>query len=231
MPTQIPLIETQNVSKIYGIIRALDSVSLSINSGEFVSLVGASGAGKSTLVKLLTLEERPTSGKILISGHDITKLRPHQIPYYRRRIGVVFQDIKLLPKKTVWENIAFAMEVSEKSNAQIRHVLPRVLETVGLTERANNFPDELSGGERQRAAIARALINEPKIILADEPTGNLDPLNSWDIVQLLLRINQNGTTVILATHNREIVDALQRRVITLENGKLISDQKVGKYAL
>jgi cell division transport system ATP-binding protein len=231
MPTQIPLIEVQNVSKVYNTIRALDSVSLSINSGEFVSLVGASGAGKSTLVKLLTLEERPSSGKILISGHDITKLRAHQIPYFRRRIGVVFQDFKLLPKKTVWENIAFAMEVSEKSNAQIRHVLPRVLETVGLTERANNFPDELSGGEKQRAVIARALINEPKIILADEPTGNLDPLNSWDIIQLLLRINQNGTTVILATHNREVVDALRRRVITLENGKLISDQKVGKYAL
>jgi len=231
MPTQTPLIEVQNASKIYGSIRALDNVSLSIGAGEFVSLVGTSGAGKSTLVKLLTLEERPSSGKILISGHDITKLRPHQIPYYRRRIGVVFQDIKLLPKKTVWENIGFAMEVSEKSSAQIRQILPRVLETVGLTERANNFPEELSGGEKQRAAIARALINEPKIILADEPTGNLDPLNSWDIVQLLLRINQNGTTVLLATHNREIVDALRRRVIILEDGKLISDQKIGKYAL
>jgi cell division transport system ATP-binding protein len=225
------MIEIQNVSKHYGQIKALDNVSLRIKQGEFVSLVGASGAGKSTLVKLLTLEEKPTSGKILISDYDITKLSNSQIPYYRRKIGVVYQDFKLLPKRTVWENLAFAMEVSDKKQSEIKKLIPQILEIVGLRERAHAFPRELSGGEKQRVALARALINNPKLLIADEPTGNLDPVNSWEIIQLLIKINHNGTTVLLATHNREIVNALRRRVITIENGTIIHDQKVGKYML
>jgi len=225
------MIEISGVSKFYGNIKALQDVSLSVKQGEFVSLVGASGAGKSTLVKMLTLEERPTSGKILISNYDITKLKPSQIPYYRRKIGVVYQDFKLLQRRNVWENIAFAMEVSDKKSADIKRLIPQILDLVGLRERAGAFPKELSGGEKQRVAIARALINSPKLLIADEPTGNLDPLNSWEIIQLLLKINQNGATVLLATHNRDIVDALKKRVVTMEEGKIIYDQKVGKYML
>lgn len=225
------MIDILNIYKTYGKIEAVRDVSFHIDGGEFISLVGSSGAGKSTLIRILTLGEKPTKGKILISGHEITKLKRSQVPYYRRLIGVVFQDYKLLSKKTVWENIAFAMEVSDKPSREIRQNIPRILDLVGLSEKAHSFPAELSGGEKQRVAIARALINSPKLLIADEPTGNLDPINSWEIIQLLLKINKAGTTVLLATHNKEIVDSLKRRVITMEAGTVVFDQKVGKYRL
>ena len=217
------------VTKHYGTHKALDGVSFEIQPQEFVILVGPSGAGKSTLIKLLLCEEKPTFGNITIDGKDIHLLKEKFIPYYRRQIGVVFQDFKLLRDKTVFENVAFALEVSGKPDEQVEREVKKILELVGLKDKVDNFPGELSGGERQRVAIARALVFNPKFLIADEPTGNLDPENSWEIAKLLLKINELGTTVLLATHNRDIVDAVHKRVISLEAGKLVRDRKKSKY--
>lgn len=226
-----PLIEFKDVTKAYGDIVALRKINLKVSGGEFISIVGPSGAGKSTLVRLLIREELPSHGSILISGRDITLLVPRQLPYYRRRIGVVFQDFKLLPQKTVEENIAFALEVCEVHDDEILRRVPKILELVGLSARAQNYPDELSGGERQRVAVARALVHGPKILIADEPTGNLDLQTAAEIVELLQKINSKGTTVLLATHNKNIVDKLRRRVVLLRDGRIVSDQAVSKYML
>jgi len=225
------LIEVVGLSKQYGDITALDNVNLKIDRGEFVFLVGPSGAGKSTLIKLLVCEERPTSGKILVADRNITKLSPSELPFYRRKVGVVFQDFKLLPQKTVWENVAFALEVCDATQVEIDSKVPKILDLVGMLKRRHNLPHELSGGERQRVSIARALIHYPKILIADEPTGNLDPVNAWEIVDLLERINRLGTTVIFATHNKSIVDRLKKRVILMKNGKVVSDRVKGGYAI
>lgn len=225
------MIDIQKVSKHYGRIKALDRVSFKIKEGEFVCLVGPSGAGKTTLVRLLICEEKPTFGRILVAGRDIHLLPKKDIPFYRRKIGVVFQDFKLLPTKTVYENVAYALEVSGAPNKLIKERVPKILELVGLEKRAQNLPSELSGGERQRTALARALVHRPKILIADEPTGNLDPATSWEIIDLLFRINQKGTTIILATHNRDIVNALRKRVIGLKSGKLIYDKQRGQYMI
>lgn len=224
------IIEMRDVGKQYGDIVALDHINLKMYRNEFVSLIGPSGAGKSTIVRLLVREELPSEGQILIAGKDITKLKFSDLPYYRRQIGVVFQDFKLLPQKNVWENVSFALEVAGVRNAEIERRVVKVLELVGLTSRAKNYPAELSGGERQRTAIARALVHGPKLLIADEPTGNLDPENTWDIVRLLLRINQLGTIVLLATHNKDVVDRIRRRVVVLEDGKIVSDEVEGRYA-
>ncbi|MFA5029539.1 MAG: cell division ATP-binding protein FtsE [Patescibacteria group bacterium] len=210
---------------------ALKNINLHIEPGEFVSIVGQSGSGKTTVVRLLIAEIAPDEGKIIIGGWDITHIRNRQIPLLRRQIGVVFQDFKLLPKKTVFENVAFALQVSGGTKSRINKVVPQVLKIVDLEEKRNRYPHQLSGGERQRVAIARALVHRPKILLADEPTGNLDALNSKDIIDLLIKINEFGTTIVLVTHNKEIVNSLKRRVITLEEGSIIQDQKVGKYII
>lgn len=223
------MIKFHRVTKHYGTSKALDNVSFEIAPREFVSLVGPSGAGKSTLIKLLTCEEYPTFGKITIDDKDIHLIKKAYIPYYRRQIGVVYQDFKLLPNKTVYENVAFAMEVSGAPSKTIQEKVTEILGLVGLKTKMNNFPHELSGGEAQRVAIARALVFNPRLLIADEPTGNLDPKNAWDITQLLLKINKLGTTVMLATHNRDIVDAIGRRVVLLRDGQLISDKRRGKY--
>jgi cell division transport system ATP-binding protein len=226
------MIKLVNVKKTYPKgITALTDVNLSIDANEFVSIVGSSGAGKSSLVRLLIAEERPSEGKIFVNDRDISHLNNKQVPYYRRKIGVVFQDFKLLDHKTVSENVAFAMEVSGMRGADIKKSVPKILKMVGLLDKQKSFPRQLSGGEVQRVAIARALVHQPKLLIADEPTGNLDPVNAWEIIQLLLKINQFGTTVILATHNKEIVDALKKRVITVEKGRIVRDEKVGKYSL
>lgn len=227
------MIELDKVTKVYekGETKALDSVSVHIDEKEFVIFVGLSGAGKSTLTRLITHEEEPTEGKIVVGGIDYSTLKKRDIPYLRRKIGVVFQDFKLLPKKTIYENISYALEVAGTSNRIIKSRIPQVLKLVGLEEKAKDFPNMISGGEKQRVAIARALIHEPKILIADEPTGNLDPKNAWEIIDLLLKVNEYGTTVILTTHNKEIVNALKKRVITLKNGKIVKDQKVGRYTL
>lgn len=227
------MIYLKDITKIYGKSekKALDNISVHIRPKEFVIFVGLSGAGKSTLTRLITHEEEPTSGKITVGGIDYSTLKKKDIPYLRRKIGVVFQDFKLLSKKTVYENISFALEVAGISNKTIRSRIPQVLKMVDLENKAKDFPSMLSGGEKQRIAIARALIHEPKILLADEPTGNLDPKNAWEIIDLLLKVNGYGTTVILTTHNKDIVNALKKRVITLKDGKLIKDQEVGRYTL
>jgi cell division transport system ATP-binding protein len=226
------MIVLERVSKVYGPDSVgLDDISLHIPSGEFVSIVGQSGAGKTTLAKLLMAEEQPTAGRIEIGGWDITKINAREIPELRRQIGVIFQDYKLLPKKTVYENVAFALEVAGVKSKLIKEIVPQVLHIVGLDEKMNRFPQQLSGGEQQRVVIARSLVHRPKVLLADEPTGNLDTLNTQDIMDLLVKINAFGTTVVLVTHNREVVNALRRRVITLKDGKVASDQKHGKYTL
>ncbi len=232
------MIELREVTKSYSLtsnakqrVLALDAVNLVIGKGDFVSLVGPSGAGKSTLIRLLIAEEKPDHGSILVADRDIAVLQPRELPYYRRKIGVVFQDFRLLPAKTVWENIAFALEVSDVSSEDIRERVPKILTLVGLADKADNYPGELSGGERQRVAIARAMIHSPRILIADEPTGNLDPETTWEIVELLERIGRSGTTIILATHNKAVVDKLQRRVIVVEHGRIVSDKKVGKYVV
>lgn len=209
----------------------LQRINLHIEAKEFVIIVGASGAGKSTLLKLLTREERPTSGKIIVGGIDYERLKDRDIPKLRRRIGVVFQDFKLLPNKTVFENVAFALEIIGISTKEIKHTVPRVLDIVGLKGKENNMPMELSGGERQRVAIARAIVRQPKILIADEPTGNLDPKHAWDVIRVLEKINKYGTTVILTTHNQEIVNKLKRRVVTIADGKIASDNSDGEYTL
>lgn len=226
------MIKFKKVSKIYPPdIKALHGIEFDIEPGEFISIVGQSGAGKSTLLKLMTGEDKPTDGDILIEELSLQDLTPEDLPYLRRKIGVVYQDIKLLPKKTVFENVAFAMEVGGADNEKIQIEVPKILEVVGMERRLDAFPAELSGGERQRVAIARALAHKPPLLLADEPTGNLDSINAWEIIQLLLKINRIGTTVILATHARELVNSVKRRVLTLEHGKIVSDEKHGRYRL
>lgn len=226
------MIHFRDVSKIYsGEVAALRNINLDIESGEFVSIVGQSGTGKSTLLKLLILEEFPTAGQVIFNKRDLTTLNRREIPFHRRRIGVVFQDFKLLPKRTVIENVAFALEVAGKSSREIRQNAGQILEIVGLAEKAWKYPTQLSGGEQQRVAIARALVNHPEVLVADEPTGNLDMINTWEIIELLLRINKLGTTVLLATHNKETVDRINRRVVALDKGVIIRDQKEGKYMI
>lgn len=222
----------QNVSKVYneGSV-ALDSVSFSVKPNEFVSVVGKNGAGKSTIIKLLVGEEKPSKGRVFFGAYEVNKLKPHELPNLRRSVGIVFQDFRLLPTKNVYENVAFALEVEGRTQANIDELVPQVLDMVGLAHRANNFPHELSGGEKQRTAIARALVHRPALLVADEPTGNLDPINSAEIIKLILKINELGTTVMLVTHNREVVNHLRRRVITLDNGKIIRDEEQGRYAL
>lgn len=210
---------------------ALQRASLHIQQKEFVIIVGASGAGKSTLLKLLTREEKPTTGKIVVGGIDYENLHDRDVPKLRRRIGVVFQDFKLLPNKTVFENVAFALEIIGVSTKEIRHTVPKVLDIVGLKGKEDSMPLELSGGERQRVAIARAIVRQPKILIADEPTGNLDPKHAWDVISVLEKINKYGTTVLLTTHNKEIVDKLKRRVIVVSDGKVIGDHANGGYTL
>ena len=207
----------------------MDRVSLHVEPKEFVLIVGPSGAGKSTLFKLLTREENPTSGKIIVGGIDYDRLNDKDIPLLRRKIGVVFQDFKLLTNKTVGENVAFALEIAGIPTNEIRHTVPKVLEVVGLKGKERNYPLELSGGERQRVAIARAIVRQPKILIADEPTGNLDPKHAWDVIAVLEKINKFGTTVLLTTHNQEIVNKLRRRVVTINDGKIISDRAAGQY--
>jgi cell division transport system ATP-binding protein len=225
------LIEVIGLSKQYGNILAVDNININIGSGEFIFLVGPSGAGKSTLIKLLVCEERPSSGKIIVADRNIAKLLPMELPYYRRKVGVVFQDFKLLPQKTVYENVAFALEVCDAPMVEIEDKVPKILDLVGMLKRRDNLPHELSGGERQRVSIARALIHNPKILIADEPTGNLDPVNAWEIVDLLERVNNLGTTLIFATHNKAVVDRLKKRVILIKQGKIVSDRIKGGYAL
>ncbi|OGZ51533.1 MAG: cell division ATP-binding protein FtsE [Candidatus Ryanbacteria bacterium RIFCSPHIGHO2_12_FULL_47_12b] len=226
------MIYFDNVSKIYnaGSV-ALDSVSFVIEPREFVSIVGQSGAGKSTLIKLLLAEERPTSGKVFFESQNIHKLSRKEIPFVRRKIGTVFQDFRLLPMKTAYENVAFALEAAGRDDAEIASDVPHVLDLVGLADRADYFPHELSGGQKQRVAIARALVNRPEVLVADEATGNLDPINSWEIIRLFGKINELGTTVVLATHNKEIIDTIDKRVVTLENGRVVRDEKRGRYVL
>lgn len=222
------MISFQNITKIYQKdIVALKDINFNVEKNEFLTIVGKSGAGKTTLIKLLLREEEPTSGEIFFEGKKIRSIRKKDLPIYRRRIGVVFQDYKLLPTKNVFENVAFAMEAIGASETEIKRDVNQVLEIVGLEERMKNFPKELSGGEKQRAAIARALIIRPDVIVADEPTGNLDPYHSEDIIDLLCKINQLGTTIILATHDREIISRWKKRIIVLDNGNLIRDEKSG----
>lgn len=225
------MIHFDNVSKHYGRLIALQNVTFSVNGGEFVSIVGHSGAGKTTLLKMVLMEDLPTEGAVFFESTDIQTLRPREIPGYRKRIGVVFQDFKLLPHKTAYENVAFAMEVAGRSDDEIASNVPEVLRLIDLSDKAWHFPHELSGGERQRVAIARAIINQPDIIIADEPTGNLDPINTHEIIEILKKINDLGTTVILTTHNKGVIDSLGRRVITMENGAVIRDDKEGRYVL
>ena len=224
------MIVFDRVSKIYPDNSvALDEVTLSIEPREFVSIVGPSGAGKTTLLKLFLAEERPTEGAIYYESTNIHKLNKKETDAFRRKVGMVFQDFRLLPNKTVYENIAFTMEAAGRTDEEIESDVPHVLELVDLTPKVWNFPRELSGGEKQRVAIARALVNEPDVIIADEPTGNLDPANTYDIVQILKKINDLGTTVLLATHNKGIIDLLKRRVVAMERGRIVRDDRSGKY--
>lgn len=224
------MIQLINVSKTYpNGIDVLYNINLNIGKEEFVFIVGPSGAGKTTLMKLLYREERPSAGKVIVDKVDVAELTIDQVPYLRRNIGIVFQDYKLLPKRTVFENVAFALRVTGAPRSSIRRKVMQALELVGMLRRANAFPDELSGGEKQRACIARAIVNNPPILLADEPTGNLDPTTSWDIIQLLDKINKRHTTVIISTHNKSIVDDMKRRVVAIENGRVVRDQMLGGY--
>jgi cell division transport system ATP-binding protein len=226
------MIRFENVTKYYtDRDLSVEDVSFVISAGEFVSFVGHSGAGKTTLIRLLLGEVKPTKGNIWFDDFDVDALKADQLPTYRRRIGAVFQDFKLLPNKTAFENVAFAMEAAGKTDDEIVADVPHALELVGLSHKARAFPHEMSGGERQRLAIARAIINQPEVIIADEPTGNLDPQSTYEIVEILKKINNLGTTVILTTHNKGIIDALGKRVVTLERGKIIRDDKNGKLSM
>lgn len=227
---QFPIIALEDVSKQYQTgVDALKNISLRIENGEFVFIVGKSGSGKSTFIKLLLKELDPTSGKLYIAGRMVNKLKRKQIPLYRRNIGVVFQDFRLLKDRTVFENVAFAQRIIGRNKREIIRNVTTMLTIVGLTDKADAYPNELSGGEQQRVAIARALVNQPTILLADEPTGNLDPQNAWEIMMLLQEVNKMGTTVVVVTHNNDIVDIMQKRVVTLEDGHLIRDDKKGGY--
>lgn len=226
------MIYFNNVSKVYSKDSvALDDVTMTITTGEFVSIVGHSGAGKTTLVKMILSDEVPSNGTVFFESINVSKLKNKDLTKLRRRIGVVFQDFKLLSNKTAYENIAFAMEAVGKTNEEIASDVPHVLELVDLSKKMSHFPSQMSGGEQQRLAIARAIINQPELIIADEPTGNLDAINTYEIVQILKKINDLGTTVILTTHNRGVVDSVGKRVITMESGKIIRDDKSGKYVI
>ncbi len=226
-----PIITLEHVSKTYPAgTKALQDLSLTIHKGEFVFIVGSSGSGKSTLIKLLLKEIEPTSGKIEVNGQELTTMKHKQVAKYRRKLGVVFQDFRLLKDRNVFENVAFALRVVGKSNYAIRRQVPAILTIMGLGDKYASLPRQLSGGEQQRVALARALVNKPPILLADEPTGNLDPKNSWEIMKLLDEINKKGTTVVVVTHNSEIVDAMQKRVITMKKGVMISDEQKGGYS-
>lgn len=226
------MIYFDKVSKVYPDNSvALESISFNVEPREFVSIVGHSGAGKTTLLKMFLAEEKPTDGKVFFESIDIHTLRKNKINEFRRKVGVVFQDFRLIPNKNVYENIAFAMEAAGRTDEEIEADVPHVLDLVDLGKKIWNFPHELSGGEKQRVAIARAIVNQPDVVIADEPTGNLDPLNTYDIVQILKKINDLGTTVVLTTHNKGVIDSLGKRVITMENGHIIRDDKSGKYII
>lgn len=224
------MIHMRNICKTYdtGAV-ALDNVNIDIAKGEFVFIVGASGAGKSTFIKMLFREELPTSGKLLVNGHDVINMDRQEVPYLRRGLGVIFQDYRLLPDKTVFENVAFAMQVIEAPRRIMQRSVNAVLDVVGLRDKYRSFPSQLSGGEQQRVAIARAIVNDPAIVIADEPTGNLDPETSWEIMDIFQRINKAGTTIVMATHDRNIVDAMKKRVIAIEDGRIVRDQLRGGY--
>lgn len=224
------MIEFKNVSKVYKNNHiAISNLSVSINKGEFVFLVGPSGAGKSTFIKLLMREIEPTSGKIIVNNVNICNLRRSEVPYYRRSVGVVFQDFRLLPDKTVYENIAFAMQIVEAPGREIKKRIPQLLSLVGLSNKINSYPTQLSGGEQQRVALARALANNPKLMICDEPTGNLDPDTAWEIMQTLNDINKTGTTILMATHAKDVVDNMKKRVVAIEKGVIVRDQQRGVY--
>lgn len=226
------MIAFQSVYKVYNShSTALEDVDFKVSPGEFVSLVGRSGAGKSTVVKLLIGEERPTRGRVLFGQYEVNKLKDDELPGLRRHIGIIFQDFRLLAAKTAYENAAFALEVAGRPQSEIQELVPQVLDMVGLSDKMESFPHELSGGEKQRVAIARAMVHRPEVIIADEPTGNLDPLHTWEIINLLQKINQLGTTLILATHDKDIVNSLEKRVITLDKGRVVRDEQKGKYIL
>jgi len=224
------MLRIENVTKIYpNGSEGVKNVSIRIEKGEFVFFIGSSGSGKSTLIKLLMKELNPTQGRIIINGINTTDMKRSQIPYLRRNLGIVFQDFRLLPNKTVYENVAYAMQVIEAPSKQIRRNVPTVLSLVGLSHKAKAYPNQLSGGEQQRTALARAIVNNPPILIADEPTGNLDPDTAWEIMQLLEEINKRGTTVVVATHAKDLVDVMQKRVVALENGRVVRDIKKGGY--
>lgn len=225
------MIYFDNVTKHYADQTALSEVTFGIESGEFLSIVGHSGAGKTTLLRLLLAEDKPSTGAIFFESTNVHQIGSSRVPEYRRKIGTVFQDFRLLPNKTAYENIAFAMEAAGRTDDEIHSDVPQVLELVDLTPKALHFPHEMSGGEKQRVAIARAIISQPDVLIADEPTGNLDPVNTYDIIQILKKINDMGTTIILTTHNKGIIDSLKRRVITMENGKVLRDDAHGKYII
>jgi cell division transport system ATP-binding protein len=226
------MIRLKNVTKMYGPEAVgVKNMNLHIRPGEFVSIVGQSGTGKTTLVKMLIAEERPTSGSIQIGGWEISRIRGADVPTLRRQIGVVFQDFKLLPKKTVYENVAFALEVAGLPGRHIREAVPHVLRIVNLGGKEHRYPEQLSGGEQQRVVIARSLVHRPKIIVADEPTGNLDSINTREIIDIFQKINEFGTTIVLVTHNREVVNALKKRVLTIHGGELVADHEEGKYLI
>lgn len=222
------MIRFENVTKAYSSNLGLNNVSVHIKKGDFVFLVGPSGAGKSTFIKLILKEIDAEEGTIMVDGNDVGSLSNRQIPMYRRRLGTVFQDFRLLPKKTVFENVAFAMEVIHKTPRQIRKQVPQILSLVGISDKADKYPDELSAGEQQRVAIARAIVNNPTVLIADEPTGNLDPETAWEIMDLLEQINLRGTTIVMVTHAKDIVDRMKKRVIAIEEGEIVRD-KEGKY--
>jgi cell division transport system ATP-binding protein len=229
-PGEVPVVELRDVSKVYdGGVVGLDRARMRIGRGEFVFLVGPTGCGKSTCVRLLLKEIEPSAGQILISGHDLAKMPRRKVPKLRRNIGTVFQDFKLLPNRTVYANVAYSLEVTGESRASIRRKVPDILRLVGLSTKLHAYPDELSGGEQQRVSIARAFVNHPPLLLADEPTGNLDPETSIGIMQLIYRINRTGTTVIVASHDRDMVDKMRRRVVELRDGRVIRDQASGLY--
>lgn len=226
------MIQLQQVRKVYSNgVQALQGINLKIKMGEFVFLVGPSGSGKSTLTKLLYREELPTSGQVFLAGVNIGELRPRQVPTLRQRVGVVFQDFKLLPKRTVWENVAFSLEILGISAKEQHQKVKAALELTGIVELAQEYPTRLSGGEQQRVSLARAIVNSPPLLLADEPTGNLDPDTSWEIMRLLTKINLRGTTVLVSTHDKLIVDSMRRRVVTIERGRLVQDQAQGVYSV
>lgn len=232
MPATQPIIRFENVSKIFpGDVAVLEGINLSVQPGEFISIVGLSGAGKSTFLKLIYAEEVPTEGEIYFNERPLSQINRKHLPFFRRNIGTVFQDFKLLPERTAFENVAYALEVDGKSTADINLEVPEILEIVGLGDKMHKFPRQLSGGEQQRVSLARALIHRPKVIIADEPTGNLDPVSADEIIQLLLEINSFGTTILLATHNKGIVDKIGKRVILINKGRVSHDQNKGKYIL